>query len=53
MRFDSLFTTGESHSFGGEYLDLVPHERIRYTDNLDDPSLPGERQATVTLKKVS
>ena len=47
------FTTGKSHSFGGEYLDLVPHERIRYTDRFDDPNLPGEMQITVTLKKVS
>jgi uncharacterized protein YndB with AHSA1/START domain len=36
------FTTGKSHSFGGQYLELVPHERIRYTDNFDDPNLPGE-----------
>ena len=47
------FTTGRSHSFGGEYRDLVPHERIRYTDRFDDPNLPGEIQATITLKKVS
>jgi uncharacterized protein YndB with AHSA1/START domain len=47
------FTTGESHSFGGEYLDLVPGERLRYTDKFDDPNLPGEMQVTVTLKKVS
>ena len=47
------FTTGNSHSFGGEYLELVPHERIRYTDKFDDPNLPGEMQVTVTLKKVS
>ena len=47
------FTTGHSHSFGGEYLELVPHERIRYTDRFDDPNLPGEMQCTVTLKKVS
>ena len=47
------FTTGKSHSFGGEYLELTPHERIRYTDNFDDPNLPGEIQVTVTLKKVS
>ena len=47
------FTTGKSHSFGGEYLELVPHERIRYTDIFDDPNLPGEMQITVTLKKVS
>ena len=47
------FTTGNSHSFGGNYLELVPHERLRYTDKFDDPNLPGEMQVTVTLKKVS
>ena len=47
------FTTGRSHSFGGEYLELVPHERIRYTDRFDDPNMPGEIQVTITLKKVS
>jgi uncharacterized protein YndB with AHSA1/START domain len=47
------FTTGRSHSFGGTYLELVPHERIRYTDQFDDPNLPGEMRTTVTLKKVS
>lgn len=47
------FTTGGSHSFGGEYKELVPHERIRYTDVFDDPNLPGEMQVTVVLKKVS
>ena len=47
------FTTGHSHAFGGEYLELVPHERIRYTDKFEDPNLPGEIQVTVTLKKVS
>ncbi len=47
------FTTGNSHSFGGTYLELVPHERIRYTDKFDDPNLPGEMQTTITLKKVS
>jgi uncharacterized protein YndB with AHSA1/START domain len=47
------FTTGQAHSFGGSYLELVPHERIRYTDKFDDPNLPGELQVTVTLKKVS
>jgi len=46
------FTTGNSHSFGGTYLELVPHERIRYTDKFDDPNLPGEMQTTITLKKV-
>ena len=47
------FTTGHSHSFGGEYLELVPHERIRYTDKFDDPNLPGEMQTTVSLRAVS
>ncbi len=47
------FTTGHSHSFGGKYLELTPHERIRYTDQFDDPSMPGEMQVTVTLRKVS
>jgi uncharacterized protein YndB with AHSA1/START domain len=47
------FGTGQSHSFSGTYLDLVPHERIRYTDRFDDPNLEGEIQVTVTLKKVS
>ena len=47
------FTTGKSHSFGGEFLELFPHERIRYTDRFDDPNLPGELQVTVELKKVS
>jgi uncharacterized protein YndB with AHSA1/START domain len=47
------FTTGKSHSFGGEYLELVPHERIRHTDVFDDPNLPGVMQVTVTLTKVS
>jgi len=47
------FTLGKSHSFGGQYLELMPHERIRYTDNFDDPNLPGEIRVTVTLKKVS
>ena len=47
------FTTGNGHSFGGTYLELVPHERIRYTDKFDDPNLPGEMQTTITLKKVS
>src|SRR5258708_1229245 len=46
------FTTGKSHAFGGEYLELVPHQRLRYTDKFDDPNLPGEMQVTVTLKKV-
>ena len=47
------FTTGKSHSFGGEYLELVPHERIRHTDRFDDPNLPGLMQVTISLKKVS
>ena len=47
------FTTGDSHSFGGEYVELVPNERVRYTDKFDDPNLAGEMQVTVTLKKVS
>jgi uncharacterized protein YndB with AHSA1/START domain len=47
------FTTGHSHSFGGEFVELVPHERIRYKDRFDDPNLPGEMQVTITLKKVS
>ena len=47
------FTTGQSHSFGGQYLELVPGERLRYTDKFDDPNLPGEMQVTVTLKPVS
>ena len=47
------FTTGQSHSFGGEYLELVPHEVIRYTDRFDDPHLPGVMNVTVSLKAVS
>ena len=47
------FTTGTSHMFGGEYVELVPGERLRYTDKFDDPNLSGEMQVTVTLKKVS
>jgi uncharacterized protein YndB with AHSA1/START domain len=47
------FTTGVSHSFGGKYLELVPGERVRYTDKFDDPNLPGEMQVTVTFKQVS
>jgi uncharacterized protein YndB with AHSA1/START domain len=46
------FSTGKSHSFGGEYLELAPHERIRYTDRFDDPNLPGLIQVTISLKKV-
>jgi uncharacterized protein YndB with AHSA1/START domain len=47
------FTTNKGHSFGGEYLELVPHERIRYTDKFDDANLPGEMHVTVKLKAVS
>lgn len=47
------FTTGNGHAFGGRFLELVPHERIRYTDEFDDPNLPGELQVTASLKKVS
>lgn len=47
------FTTGHSHSFGGEFLELVPNERIVHTDKFDDPNLPGQMQTTITLKKVS
>ena len=46
------FTSGNGHSFGGKYLELVPNERIRHTDKFDDPNLPGEMQVTVSLKKV-
>ena len=47
------FTTGRSHAFGGAYLELVPNERLRYVDKFEDPSLPGEMQVTVTIRKVS
>jgi uncharacterized protein YndB with AHSA1/START domain len=47
------FTTSNGHSFGGEYLELVPNERIRHTDKFDDPNLRGEMTVTVTLKEVS
>jgi uncharacterized protein YndB with AHSA1/START domain len=47
------FTTGHRHTFGGAYLELVPNERIRHTDQFDDPQLSGEMQTTVTLNKVS
>lgn len=47
------FTTGHSHSFGGEYLELVPNERLVYTDRFDDPNLPGEMKVSVSLKAVS
>jgi len=47
------FTSGNSHSFGGKYMELKPHERIRYTNQFDNPGLPGEMTTTVTMKKVS
>ena len=47
------FATGQSHAFGGTFLELVPGERVRHTDSFDDPNLPGEMQTTITLKKVS
>ena len=47
------FTNGDSHSFGGEFKELIPGERVRYTDKFDDPNLPGEMEVTVILKKVS
>lgn len=47
------FNTGNSHAFGGEYLELVPHALIRYTDRFDDPSLPGELRVTVSLTQIS
>ena len=47
------FGTGKSHSFGGKFLELAPHERIRHTDQFDDANLPGEMQTTITLKRVS
>jgi uncharacterized protein YndB with AHSA1/START domain len=46
------FSSGKSHSFGGRYTELVPHERIRYTDRFDDPELPGEMQMTIALRKT-
>src|SRR6476619_4645216 len=49
----TYFTTGNGHSFGGEYLELVPNERIRYTDVFDDPNLPGEMITTIDIKQVS
>ena len=51
MSFTNL-ATGQGHAFGGEYLELVPNERIRHTDRFDDPNLPGVMQVTVSLKKV-
>jgi len=47
------FTTGSSHSFGGQYVELTPHERIRYSDKFDDPNLPGAMEVTISLTKVS
>ena len=47
------FTTGNAHSFGGEYLELIPNERIRYTDRFDDPNLPGEMRTTIDLRQVA
>jgi len=47
------FGTGASHSFGGKYVELVPNQRLRYTDRFDDPNLPGEMAVTVTLRAVS
>ena len=47
------FTTGQSHSFGGKYVELVPNELLRYTDRFDDPGLPGEMHVTVKIKQVS
>jgi uncharacterized protein YndB with AHSA1/START domain len=52
MSFTNL-STGGSHSFGGEYLELVPNEKVRHTDRFDDPNLPGAMDVSVTLKKVS
>ena len=46
------FSSGNSHSFGGEYLELVPDQKLRYTDKFDDPNMPGEMTVTITLKKV-
>lgn len=47
------FTTGHGHSFGGEYRELIPNERIRYSDKFDDPHLPGEMETMVSLRPVS
>jgi uncharacterized protein YndB with AHSA1/START domain len=47
------FSSGTSHSFGGKYVELVPNERLRYTDAFDDPKMPGEMMTTIVLKKVS
>ena len=51
--FFTNFSSGNSHTFGGEYLELIPHERLRYTDRFDDPNLPGEIEVTVDLKAVT
>lgn len=47
------FSTGQSHSFGGKYLELIPNERIRHTDSFDDPGLPGEMHTTISVRQVS
>lgn len=47
------FNTGKSHAFGGTYVALTPHEQIRYTDRFEDPSMPGEMQVTISLRKVA
>jgi uncharacterized protein YndB with AHSA1/START domain len=52
MSFTS-FAGGQVHTFGGTYVELVPHERIRYTDRFEDPNLPGEIQVTISLRRVS
>ena len=52
MSFTNL-TTGHSHAFGGEFLELIPNQRIRHTDKFEDPGLPGQMQTTITLKQVS
>ena len=52
LRRITNFSSGNGHSFGGKYLELVPHERIRHTDKFDDPNLPGEMVTTISLRKV-
>jgi uncharacterized protein YndB with AHSA1/START domain len=47
------FSTGKSHSFGGEFIEIVENERLRYTDKFDDPNLPGEMETTINIKQVS
>lgn len=47
------FSNGQSHAFGGEFLEMVPHERLRHTDRFDDPNLPGQMQTTISLTKMS